>query len=166
MTTRPLLAALPEDRLDYVLALPETVAERQRAEYAHAPNLVIATLDDASWQLSAETALPDGFDVVLLRHTLHRAVSPKAALNQVRRWLTAGACLIVAERHPDWSADFLAGLANDWWHEATVDEVPHSSLAPAAAWAAAAPRHRAKIDGPDPEMLQPSAPAWTTAGHA
>src|SRR5690606_41156470 len=94
---RAVLAALPEDRLDYVLALPETVAERQRAEYAHAPNLVIAPLDDASWQLSAETALPDGFDVVLLRHTLHRAVSPKAALNQVRRWLTAGACLIVAE---------------------------------------------------------------------
>src|SRR5690606_42030551 len=36
---RAVLAALPEDRLDYVLALPETVAERQRAEYAHAPNL-------------------------------------------------------------------------------------------------------------------------------
>jgi acyl transferase domain-containing protein/acyl carrier protein/NADP-dependent 3-hydroxy acid dehydrogenase YdfG len=131
---RALLAALPEDRLDYVLTLPEAVAERQRAEYAHVPNLVIATLDDASWQLSAATALPDRFDVVLLRHTLHRAVSPKAALNQVRRWLAAGGDLIVAERHPDWSADFLAGLANDWWHEPTIDEAAHSSLAPAAAW--------------------------------
>ena len=132
---RALLAALPEDRFDYVLALPEAVAERQRAEYAHAPNLVVATLDTTSWQLAAETALPDKFDVVLLRHTLHRTVSPKAALNQMRRWLAANASLIVAERHADWSADFLAGLANDWWHEATVDEAPHSSLAPAAAWA-------------------------------
>lgn len=51
---RALLAALPEDRLDYVLALPEAVAERQRAEYAHAPNLVVATLDATSWQLAAE----------------------------------------------------------------------------------------------------------------
>ncbi len=132
---RALLAALPEDRLDYVLALPEAVAERQRAEYAHAPNLVVATLDTTSWQLAAETALPDKFDVVLLRHTLHRTVSPKAALNQMRRWLAANASFIVAERHADWSADFLAGLANDWWHEAIVDEAPHSSLAPAAAWA-------------------------------
>ncbi|MFN3717070.1 MAG: acyltransferase domain-containing protein, partial [Thiobacillus sp.] len=132
---RVLLDALPEDRLDYVLAVPEAVAERQRAEYAHEPNLVIATLDIANWQLTAETHLPDKFDVVLLRHTLHRAVSPKAALNQVRRWLAAGGGLIVAERHPDWSADFLAGLDNDWWHEATGDEAPHSSLAPPAAWA-------------------------------
>ena len=132
---RAVLAALPEDRLDYVLALPEAVAERQRAEYAHAPNLVVATLDATSWQLAAETALPDRFDVVLLRHALHRAASPKAALNQARRRLAAGGVLIVAERHADWSADLLAGLADDWWHEVAGDEAPHSSLAPAAAWA-------------------------------
>lgn len=132
---RALLAALPEDRLDYVLALPETVAQRQQAEYAHEPNLVIATLDYANWQLTAETRLPDKFDVVILRHTLHRAVSPKVALNQARRWLAANASLIIAERHPDWSADFLAGLDNDWWHEATGGEAPDSSLATATAWA-------------------------------
>lgn len=132
---RALLAALPEDRLDYVLALPETVAERQKAEYADAPNLFIATLDIANWQLTADTRLPDKFDVIILRHTLHRAVSPKVALNQARRWLAANASLIIAERHPDWSADFLAGLDNDWWHEATGGEAPHSSLATAAAWA-------------------------------
>lgn len=132
---RALLAALPEDRLDYVLALPESVAERQQVEYAHEPNLVIATLDNANWQLTAESRLPDKFDVVILRHTLHRAVSPKVALTQARRWLAANASLIVAERHPDWSADFLAGLGKDWWYEAMGDEAPHSSLAPTAAWA-------------------------------
>ena len=131
---RALLAALPEERLDYVLVVPATMAERQRAEYADAPNLFIATLDAANWQLTADSKLPDKFDVVLLRHTLHRVASPKAALNQVRRWLAAGGGLIVAERHPDWSADFLAGLDSDWWHEAKQDEAPHSSLAPAAAW--------------------------------
>lgn len=132
---RVLLDALPEDRLDYVLAVPEAVAERQQVEYAHEPNLVIATLDFTNWQLIAETRLPDRFDLVILRHALHRAVSPKVALNQARRWLAANARLIVAERHPDWSANAWAGLGNDWWHEATDDGVPHSSLAPAAAWA-------------------------------
>lgn len=132
---RVLLDVLPEDRLDYVLALPEVVAERQQAEYAHESNLVIATLDYTNWQLTAERTLPDKFDVVILRHTLHRAVSPKVVLNQARRWLAADARLIVAERHPDWSADILAGLDSNWWHETTNDEAPHSSLALAAAWA-------------------------------
>ncbi|MCX8146186.1 MAG: SDR family NAD(P)-dependent oxidoreductase [Azovibrio sp.] len=132
---RALLAALPEDRLDYVLALPETVAQRQQAEYADQANLVIATLDDANWHLTAETRLPDKFDLVILRHTLHRAVHPKAALNQARRWLAANGCLIVAERHPDWSADFLGGLDPQWWHETVGDEPPHSSLAPVTVWA-------------------------------
>lgn len=132
---RELLANLPEDRLDYVLALPEAAAERQQAEYAHQPNLVIATLDASNWQLIAERPLPEKFDVVILRHALHRAASPKIALNQVRRWLAANASLIVAERHPDWSADFLAGLEIHWWHQTAGDEAPHSSLAPAAAWA-------------------------------
>lgn len=132
---RELLAALPEDRLDYVLALPETTAERQQAEYAQHPNLVIATLDVANWQLTAERPLPEKFDVVILRHALHRAASPKIALNQVRRWLAANAGLIVAERHPDWSADFQAGLDTHWWHQAAGEETPYSSLVPAAAWA-------------------------------
>ena len=130
---RTLLDALPEDRLDYVLALPKDMAERQQADESHAPNLVIATLDD-DWQLSTATALPEKYDIVILRHTLHRAASPRAALNQVRRWLAAGGGLIVAERYPDWSADFWAGLTHDWWHEAADNETPYSSLAAATAW--------------------------------
>ncbi len=130
-----LLAALPEDRLDYVLALPATAAERQQAHYAHERNLVIATLDPANWQLTAEARLPDKFDIVILQHTLHRAMTPRAVLNNMRRWLAADGCLVVAERHPERSLDFFAGLAKSWWHEATVDGAPHSSLANATAWA-------------------------------
>jgi len=132
---RALLVALPEDRLDYVLALPEAAAERQQAEYAHQPNLVIARVDASNWQLTAERPIPEKFDLVIIRHALHRAASPKIALNQAQRWLAANACLIVAERHADRSADFLAGLDANWWHQALGDEAPHSSLAPVAAWA-------------------------------
>lgn len=131
---RAALSILPEERLDYVLALPEEVAERQQAEYAQYPNLVVARLDGANWQISAERMIPQTFDVVVLRHVLHRAASPKAAVNQARRWLAAGGCLVVAERHPDWSADFIAGLDADWWHEGNESDAPLSSLVSPAAW--------------------------------
>jgi len=135
---RSLLAEFPEDRLDYVLALPsESIAGRQQAEYAQYPNLSIATLNLAEWQLAADRPLPEAFDVVLIRHALHQAISPKAALGQARRWLAAGGCLLVAERYPDWSADFLAGLNPAWWHKAVDSDMPLSSLLPPAAWAEA-----------------------------
>lgn len=132
---RALLAALPEDRLDYVLVLPsEAAAGRQQAEYAQHPNLAIATLNPADWQLAADRRLPETFDVVIVRHVLHRAHNPKGALNQARRWLAAGGCLLVAERHPDWSADFLAGVDPAWWHEAAGGDAPLSSLLPPTYW--------------------------------
>lgn len=131
---RAVLSILPEDRLDYVLALPEAAAERQQAEYAQHPNLSIATLNPADWQLTIDRALPEAFDVVIVRHVLHRAAGPKAALNQARRWLAVGGCLVVAERHPDWSADFIAGLDADWWHEGIEGDAPLSSLVSPVAW--------------------------------
>lgn len=133
---RELCAALPEDRLDYVIALPEATAERQRTEYAHQHNVVVAKLDVSNWQLTSEQPLPEKFDVVILSHSLHRAGSQKIALKRVQGWLAVNASLIVAERHPDWSADFVAGVDSQWWHEAGGEEVPHSSLAPSVAWAA------------------------------
>jgi NADPH:quinone reductase-like Zn-dependent oxidoreductase/SAM-dependent methyltransferase len=134
---RAVLSMLPEDRLDYVLALPEAASERQQAEYAHHSNLTIATLDRVSWQLTADKTLPGAFDVVLVRHVLHQAISPKASLGQARRWLAAGGCLLVAERYPDWSADFMGGLDSAWWHKAVDSDLPLSSLLPPAAWAEA-----------------------------
>lgn len=113
---RVVLDALPEDRIDYVLALPdENLASRQRAEYAQHPNLAVAVLNLADWQLAGDTALPEIFDVVIVRHVLHRAPNPRASLHWLRRRLAAGGILLLAERYPDWSADFLNGLASDWW---------------------------------------------------
>lgn len=135
---RDIFAALPEDRFDYVLALPsEDLADRQRANDAPHPNLVIAVLDSADWQIRADRVVPQAFDVVIIRHALHRVANPRTALAQARRWLSAGGYLLLAERYPDWSADFLAGLDPAWWHAAAGADVPLSSLLPPAAWAEA-----------------------------
>ena len=131
---RVLLGMLSEDRLDYVLALPEAFVERQRAEYSPYANLVVASLDTANWQLAADKPLPEVFDVVIFRHTLNRAASVRGGLGQASRWLATGGCLVVAERHPDWSADFLHGLDAGWWHEAVENHAPLSSLLPPATW--------------------------------
>ncbi|MDR2787819.1 MAG: SDR family NAD(P)-dependent oxidoreductase [Candidatus Accumulibacter sp.] len=132
---RALLAALPVDRLDYVSALPcEALAGRQQAEYAQYPNLTVSTLNPADWQAAAETAWPEAFDVIIVRHALHRTLSPKAALNRARRWLAAGGRLFVAERYPDWSADFLNGVDSAWWQTAVGGDAPLSSLLPPSAW--------------------------------
>ena len=131
-----LTTALAEDRLDYVLALPdESMQARQAAEWQDSGNVVVATLAPADWQLVADRPLPDAFDVVILRHTLHRAAHPQAALAQARRWLAAGGLLLLAERHPDWSANLLEGLDPAWWH---VDEArpqtPLPALLPPETW--------------------------------
>jgi acyl transferase domain-containing protein/NADPH:quinone reductase-like Zn-dependent oxidoreductase/NADP-dependent 3-hydroxy acid dehydrogenase YdfG/acyl carrier protein len=140
---RSVIDKLPEDRLDYVLALAdERVAQRQRAEYQECPNVRLASLNHADWKLAADEPLPEVFDVVILRHALHRSASPKAALAQARNWLAAGGVLLLAERHPDWSADFLAGLDSAWWHEIFIDgpgkmaapATPVSSLVSPEAW--------------------------------
>lgn len=125
---KTLAEALPEDRFDYVLATPDAATQaRQQAEYQEHANIVVATFDAVVWKLDADRKLPEAFDVVILRHTLHRAARPHAALAQARRWLAAGGLLILAERHPDWSADFLDGIDPAWWHEA-ADEMSMSSL--------------------------------------
>jgi acyl transferase domain-containing protein/NADPH:quinone reductase-like Zn-dependent oxidoreductase/NADP-dependent 3-hydroxy acid dehydrogenase YdfG/acyl carrier protein len=132
---RQMLAELPEDRLDYVLALSsEVVASRQQAEYAQNPNLVVASLNTTDWKLTADRELPESYDLVIIRHVLHRALSPKTALNRVRRWLAVGGRLLVAERYPDWSADFLNGLDPAWWHAVSADGTLLSALLPPSAW--------------------------------
>lgn len=131
--TRGLVAALPEDRLECVIGqLHDDTRARQQIEFESAANTTVAAIDTSSWQLSAERTLPELFDVVVLRHSLHRASSPSSALAQARSWLAPGGLLLVAERHADWSADFLHGLDPAWWHD-DVDQ-PQSSLLSPAAW--------------------------------
>jgi NADPH:quinone reductase-like Zn-dependent oxidoreductase/NADP-dependent 3-hydroxy acid dehydrogenase YdfG/acyl carrier protein len=133
---RTLIDSLPEDRFDYVLALPDEAAQaHQLTEYQDHANIVVATFDTSDWKLTTDRRLPGAFDVVILRHALHRAASPHAALVQARRWLAAGGVLLLAERHPDWSANFLEGIDPAWWQHNEEDSgAPISSLQPPETW--------------------------------
>ena len=130
---RAIHATLDEDRLDYVLALSdEDMQQRSRAEYHDLANVTVAGVNFTEWTLAAEKPLPEVFDVIVLRHALHRAVSPQAALAQTKRWLACGGVLLIAEQYPDWSVDLVAGLDPAWWHRGEEGSSLSSLLAPAA----------------------------------
>lgn len=130
-----LIHAFPSDRIHYTLALPdERMAERQKIEYAAFENLSVVTFNHNEWKLEGSDRLSGQFDVILFRHTLHRALHLKTALSQVKNWLCVGGCLLVAERYPDWSADLLFGLDPKWWHETKDTKRPDSSLLSPHAW--------------------------------
>ncbi len=127
-------AALDEDRFDYVLAQPdEGVRQRSQAEYHDLANITVAGVSFKEWHLDAEKPLPEVFDVIILRHVLHRAASPQAALARTKRWLACGGVLLIAEQYPDWSADFVAGLDPAWWYRGEKGN-PLSSLRAPDAW--------------------------------
>ena len=133
---------LPEDRLDYVLAFADDrVLERRMAEFRDMPAITLTSMDCAQWTLADESIRQQGFDVVILGHALHRAATPRGALARVRGWLAPGGLLLAAERYPDWSADFLAGLDERRWFESLSDETgrtePLSPLRGPEDWKAA-----------------------------
>lgn len=151
---RAIHALLPEDRLDYVLAVSDdTIRERTMVEYRHLVNVVVAGVAHTDWNLVADKPIPAAFDVLVLRHVLHRAASPKAALTKATRWLAHGGVLLVAEQHPDWSADFAYGPNPAWWHE-HEEGLPMSSLLPPEAWEAAL--HEEGFESPE-QVTEPAA---------
>ncbi|MGE8591516.1 MAG: zinc-binding dehydrogenase, partial [Alcaligenes sp.] len=116
---KTLAACLSEDRFDYVLALADPdLQARQKAEYQNQGNVQVAAFDLLDWQVSAEADIP------------HRTVQVRAALARTRAWLAAGGVLAVAECHPDWHADLLAGLDVDWWHAGSDSQASSSLLSP------------------------------------
>jgi phthiocerol/phenolphthiocerol synthesis type-I polyketide synthase C len=135
-----LLKTLPEDRLDYVLALAdEKHFQRQEAEYQEFDNLTLASFSYGDWELAADGSLDGNFDVVIFRNVLHKAGNPHAALSKARSLLSLGGVLLLAERYPDWSADILAGIDPNWWHEVVTDKTgsmssPVSSLTTPENW--------------------------------
>jgi len=130
---------LPEDRLHYTLGVLDVGAsERCQAEYQDVPNVVVADVDISIGHLTSSRPtrlIPEHFDVLVLRHVLHRATHPKSLLTQAKRLLAQGGLLLIAEQHPDWSADFLFGIDPAWWHEDS-NCVPLSPLMAPHAWEA------------------------------
>ena len=137
---RGLLETLPEDRLEYVIALAdEKHCQRQEIEYLAFANITVASFSQGDWELAANKPLAENFDVVILRHVLHMAASPREALAQAKSRLSLGGVLLLTERYPDWSGDILAGLDPDWWYEVKTNKTgsmssPVSSLKTPAVW--------------------------------
>ena len=127
-------AALP---LDYVIAHASELAyEHLRSEYLGHPCIVVAQVIGDGLELVADGTLPEQFDVIILRHTLHRSNHPAGELAAARRKLSSGGMLMVAERHADIAADFIFGLSPQWWHSSQSGEQV-SCLTTPSVWAQA-----------------------------
>lgn len=121
---RRLLNKFDEDRLDYVVAVPEeAIAEHLQADYHDFSNLIVATVDLTDGKLTADKPLPELFDIIVMRHALHRFAYPHGAIKQIAQRLTQGGVTLIAERYPDVSADLIGGVDPSWWYvEDTVSD--------------------------------------------
>lgn len=129
-----LLSALPQDRFDYVLAVADPVLQaRQASEFQAHANITVTGFDPLALNVVLPTQAPQRFDVLVLRHSLHRSIDPQAALARLRAHLAIDGALWLAERHADWSMDFVEGLDPQWWH-AGQDAEPQSSLQAPQTW--------------------------------
>ena len=128
-----LVARLEPERLDYVIAGPENSQHAHlQAEYAAHPFVSIATLKGEDLSLTAASPLPSEFDLILVHHWLHGLPQLSVALAGLRAKLAPGGLLLLAERHPDTSADLIFGVSPTWWHEA--EGGPSSSLMAPRSW--------------------------------
>lgn len=132
-SVRQLLAEVPGIELDYVVAHgSEEVFSRLCAEYAGYSNVVIARVQGDGLELSAAATLPELFDIIVFQHTLHRAAHPVGVMAAARRRLARAGLLVVAERHPDVTADFVFGLDLQWWRSGKGGEAVSRLNAPKA----------------------------------
>lgn len=131
---RRLAQLMSADRLEYVVVLDDEEARLDlEAEHQDDSFVTVAGIAGHDQGLSAKKPLPDAFDVVILRHWLHRSRDALAALALARRNLAGNGVLLLAERHPDLSADFVRGIDPHWWREGSVRK-PISCLQPSRAW--------------------------------
>lgn len=127
---------LPEDRFEHVLALPDSEAvSHARIRYEGHPSVTVATFNTAQLTFGEEEVLRRPFDIIILRHALHKAANVGEASARIGEMLSSGGLLLVSERYPDWSTDFLEGLNPAWWHEDQQGcGEPVSSLRAPEAW--------------------------------
>ena len=141
--TKLLDAKLPEDRFEHVLALCNSEATHQaRARYEKHPSVTVVSCDAVQLSFDDEKIFQRSFNVIVLRHALHKADNLRDALSKIRGLLSSNGLLLASERYPDWSADFLEGLDPAWWHVNPAEpENPLSSLLVPEAWQQAFEEH-------------------------
>lgn len=112
--TRALLPLLPADRCDYVIAeCDEEALARAEAEFADHAHVSCRRLNPETMAL--DNADAQSFDLVLAAHVVHAKPDPLLALLTLKRMLSKGGMLLMAERHADRVADFVFGLDPKWW---------------------------------------------------
>lgn len=122
---------LNSEQYHYTLAL-STADHSGSSDKSH--NFPITAIKSSNWELVSVTE-DKKFDIIILQHTLHTAENGEAVINQMHQHLASGGHILVAERSPDWSADFLFGLDEKWWRNASSSDNQQSSLKSAAQWA-------------------------------
>lgn len=134
---RRVLSMVDEDRVDYVLAVSdEDVLQHQQSDCHEFTNLAVANIDLLDASLDSEKTLPDQFDVVVFRHSLHHFDYPHVALAKAKRLLSSGGVLLIAERYPDLSINMISGVSADWWgvdtgqHDNSLARVSSPLVAP------------------------------------
>lgn len=126
------LVTLAGERLHYVLAtLPGDSSVQLAQDYRGLTGVSVLGLDEVC-QADGNFLLPDFYDVLILHHSLHRLDDPGKVMASLRKRLAHGGLLILAERHPDWLADLLDGLACGWLRDAQGR--PWSRLRAPSAW--------------------------------
>lgn len=131
-----LIGSLPPDHFDYVLAVAdEGMQARQGAEYQEHAGIAVTGFDPSDLCHVPPEHSPKLFDVIVVRHSLHRVVDPRGVLARLHGQLAAGGMVLVAERHADWSADFIEGVDPKWWHSGNgAGAEPLSSLMSPRTW--------------------------------
>ncbi|NGZ29273.1 MAG: zinc-binding dehydrogenase, partial [Magnetococcales bacterium] len=130
-----LASLLIPQRIDHVLAHgdPE-VHGRLLAEFGQRSQVVVAKLTgEEGGDLTGDAAIPDRFDLIILRHWLHRQAKPEVVLAKLRQKLVRGGLLLLCDRYPDTLADLLFGLDAPWWRQTPTGETT-SPLQPPLAW--------------------------------
>ncbi|MFZ2266517.1 MAG: SDR family NAD(P)-dependent oxidoreductase [Azonexus sp.] len=97
-------------RVDYVLAHENADArDHLRHEYQDDAWVAIAELEPVSLKLKAPISLPQGYDAVILRHSLNELEDPCSRLAWAQAQLAGGGLLVLAERYSDLAADIVWG---------------------------------------------------------
>ena len=108
-------ADLAIEHIDYIVASSDSERlSHLKAEYHTHPFIKTAAINP-DMSLSADSKLPDKFDVIILSHWLHNADKAAAALEALQNKMAPGGQIIIAERYPNYSANFIFGLEEKWW---------------------------------------------------